>query len=59
MELVPDTSVGGDYSPRIKNYARITKATTNNRWYVWGTNGNKATYELRYTVGSGFNNVYY
>jgi len=59
QELVPDNSMGGHYSTRIKNYSRIKKNITNNRWYVYGTNGNKATYKPVYSVGSGFHNVYY
>jgi len=59
QELVPDSSMGGDYSTRIKNYARIEKDEGANRWYVTGTNGNVATYKPVYVVGSGFNNVYY
>jgi len=54
-ELLPDTSMGGTHSTRIKNYTRIQQDVANNKWYIWGTNGSKATY---YGENSAFGNSY-
>jgi len=53
MELLADTSMGGTHSTRIKNYTRIRWDGAANKWYVWGTNGDKATYESTYGTAGG------
>ncbi|MCP4113371.1 MAG: hypothetical protein GY749_48875, partial [Desulfobacteraceae bacterium] len=53
MELVASTMQGGTHCTKIQNYTRILQDTVNNKWYVWGTNGNKATYEPSYQTSKG------
>ena len=59
QELLPCTSQGGTHSPKIQNYTRIIfddmddADPSNDKWYVWGTNGNKTVYEPIYTTAKG------
>jgi RHS repeat-associated protein len=53
VELLPCTSQGGTHCPKIQNFTRIRQDTENNRWIVWGTNGNQATYEPIYNTSKG------
>jgi RHS repeat-associated protein len=53
QDLVPDTSMGGGYSTRIKNYTRIVFNSSSNTWTVTGTNGNVATLSPVYTTSLG------
>ncbi len=51
--LVADTSMGCQYSTRIKNYTCISFNSASNTWTAIGTNGNKATYSPVYTTALG------
>jgi len=53
VELVPYTGLGGTHAAKIQNYARIKWESANNRWLVWGTNGNLASYQAVYGTASG------
>jgi len=53
QELVADSSMGCQYSTRIKNYSCITYGASTNSWTVVGTNGNRATYSPIYNLAQG------
>jgi RHS repeat-associated protein len=53
-DLIPSCGTfGGTHCTRVENYQRITWDGTNNRWYVWSKDGNRATYSAVYTTASG------
>ncbi|MEW6221225.1 MAG: SpvB/TcaC N-terminal domain-containing protein, partial [Thermodesulfobacteriota bacterium] len=51
MELVRCTSQGGTHCTKIQNYTRIQQ--NGDEWYVYGTNGNKATYSTKFITSKG------
>lgn len=53
MELIESNLQGGTHCARIQNYTRIIRDAANDRWYVIGTGGNKATYESKLTTPQG------
>jgi hypothetical protein len=51
MELIPSTLQGGTHCTKIQNYTRIVQ--DGNYWYVYGTNGNLATYQPIFVTSKG------
>ncbi len=53
QELVPDTSLGGNYSTKYQTYQRILLDSSQQTWTVWQKNGSKAVYKADFTTSKG------
>jgi RHS repeat-associated protein len=53
VELISSVLLGGTHCTKIQNYSRIVKDSATNKWFVWGTNGNKATFSPIYQTSKG------
>ena len=53
QELIPDTTLGGTYSLKHKNYSKITFDNSNSKWQIWTQDGTNFTYTKLFETSKG------